>query len=206
MSTFAHFDLHNPKTREKLQIAFLNDGTLYLPSRDAKTFAAAGFDGVFVCAPNQFNETDNFVLYPAQWLLEFQGQSQQEALTGIAAFLDSLPVRSLLDELESESFFSARSRDSAQAYIEAQALTHQRMAEIISSAAAIATTSDDEALAIESFPNLAILLHEFAVAGEHHGMAEEIIKELLTHTDVITSGIAQGSIIIEYGYVDRGAL
>lgn len=199
---FAHFDLHNPEGHT-LQIAFRNNGDLYLPDTDPTTLTAAGNDGIYVCVPNNVSATDNFVLYPAQWLLEFQGQSQQEALTGITAFLDSLPVRSLLDELESENFFSARSRDSAQAYIEAQALTHQRMAEIISSAAAIATTSDDEALAIESFPNLAILLHEFAVAGEHHGIAEEIIKELLTHTDVITNGIAQGSITIEYG---RGGL
>lgn len=201
MSTeFAHFDLHNPEGHT-LQIAFRNNGDLYLPDTDPATLTAAGNDGIYVCVPNNVSATDNFVLYPAQWLLQLQGQSALEAKTGVDAFLSSIPVCELVAKLEDECFFTAR--NDMQGYIESQAQTHMRMADIISSALTIQTTTDDELLAVNSIQNLAELLCQFSEARQHHGIAEEVIKVLLDHTEVLMGGIASGSIVIEYG---RGGL
>ena len=201
MSTeFAHFDLHNPEGHT-LQIAFRNNGDLYLPDTDPTTLTAAGNDGIYVCVPNNVSATDNFVLYPALWLLQFQGQSALEAKTGVDAFLSSIPVCELVAKLEDECFFTAR--NDMQGYIESQAQTHMRMADIISSALTIQTTTNDELLAVNSIQNLAELLCQFAEARQHHGIAEEVIKALLGHTEVLMGGIASGSITIEYG---RGGL
>lgn len=104
--SFAYFDINEPG-KPPCAIAFRNDRKLYLPSTDKKHISAAGYDGVFICAPHGVD----FVLYPAAWLMGMQGVTSKEIQASLGEFLNSKLCQGFFVELENEGFFNGEVRD-----------------------------------------------------------------------------------------------